>query len=324
MDSEAIRAEKKRIIKQHGKWTAHNIRLADDVYTISRKRFIDEFKQRRILQIVSDITNRPLEELRVLDLACCEGAYSVEFALHGAEVVGIEGREANIVKAQFAKDVLGLDRLTLIEDDVRNLRPKEHGMFDVVLCIGILYHLNVPDVFTFMERVASVCTRLAIIDTHLGITGDVSAKHKSVTYFGDTFREHDPDSSAEERMENPWASLSDPESFWLTRPSLDNLLAKVGFTSVYECHNPSEIYRPADRITLVAIKGTHHQVRSAPNINRVPDDLWPETPAQLRDNPLPTDPAADPGLAAIMHDAVMLPRRVIRYARRKVDDLLDE
>src|SRR5690349_17431584 len=99
MDIEAVRTERERIIARYGAWTAHNIRLSDDCYTISATDFVDEFKQRRMLQIVADITGRPFTVLRILDLACLEGAYAVEFALHGATVVGIEGRESNIAKA---------------------------------------------------------------------------------------------------------------------------------------------------------------------------------------------------------------------------------
>ncbi|HEY7909081.1 MAG TPA: class I SAM-dependent methyltransferase, partial [Thermomicrobiales bacterium] len=184
MDIEAVRAERERIIARYGPWTAHNIRLAGDCYTISATDFVDEFKQRRILQIVSDITNQPFAALRVLDLACLEGAYAIEFALHGATVVGIEGRESNIVKARFAQQALGLDRLTLVQGDVRDLSRQEHGLFDVVLSIGILYHLDAPDVFTFVERIAEVCTHVAIFDTHISTTGDMHVEYGGATYAG--------------------------------------------------------------------------------------------------------------------------------------------
>ena len=53
--------------------------------------------------MIQDITQCNFKELRILDLACLEGQYAIEFAMQGAEVVGIEGREANIQKAIFAK-----------------------------------------------------------------------------------------------------------------------------------------------------------------------------------------------------------------------------
>jgi hypothetical protein len=41
-----------------------------------------------------------------------------------------------------------------VQGDVRDLSRQEHGLFTVVLSIGILYHLDAPDVFTFVERIA--------------------------------------------------------------------------------------------------------------------------------------------------------------------------
>ncbi len=58
-------------------------------------------KLRRVVQIVSEFFAKPFHEIRVLDLACMEGLYAVEFARHGADVVAIEGREENIVKAEM-------------------------------------------------------------------------------------------------------------------------------------------------------------------------------------------------------------------------------
>lgn len=40
-------------------------------------------------------------ELRVLDLACLEVHYAIEFALYSASAVGIEYREENLAKSPF-------------------------------------------------------------------------------------------------------------------------------------------------------------------------------------------------------------------------------
>src|SRR5438132_8218599 len=136
--------KKKEIIDRFGAWTAGCIHLADEVYT-----FDDPFwdsRLRRFLQIAADLTREPLNTLRVLDLACLEGQYGIEIALHGADVLAIEGREANLAKVRFAKDILSLDNLKVLLDDVRHLDVHRHGHFDIVLCLGILYHLDVPDV----------------------------------------------------------------------------------------------------------------------------------------------------------------------------------
>jgi hypothetical protein len=43
---------------------------------------------------------------------------------HGSQVVGIEGRESNLEKAQLSKRILNLDNITIYKDDVRNLNVK--------------------------------------------------------------------------------------------------------------------------------------------------------------------------------------------------------
>ncbi|HYG81552.1 MAG TPA: hypothetical protein VD861_14240, partial [Pyrinomonadaceae bacterium] len=102
MDREEILRRKAEIEERYGQWVSHSIKLADGIYTTppeAQRRKLDSV--RRFIQIISDVTNAPLEGLRVLDLACLEGIYAVEFALRGARVVGIEGRRRNIEKARF-------------------------------------------------------------------------------------------------------------------------------------------------------------------------------------------------------------------------------
>jgi hypothetical protein len=68
-----------------------------------------------------------------------------------------------------------------------------------------------------------------------------------------------------------WASLDNERSFWFTRPSLFNLLTRVGFTSVYTCQTPAFPGQTLDRDTLVAVKGSPQQLVSTPVVND-----WPE------------------------------------------------
>ena len=172
MDAEQIAKEKQEHIKRLGPWTAHCIHLTDDIYTFDHPEM--DPRLRSILQISSDITGKPLDELRVLDLACLEGHFGIEFALHGSQVVAVEGRETNLEKARFVTKALGLDNIELVLDDVRNLNKDRYGLFDVVLCLGILYHLDTPDVMNFVENIATLCTKVAIIDTHISSRDEAS------------------------------------------------------------------------------------------------------------------------------------------------------
>ena len=283
IDPEQFSLQRQEIVERFGEWTRHNISLPNDTYTYDRNH--PDFKAhmvkrgvrlQRVVQIVSDLTNQPINTLRVLDLACLEGLYGIELARRGAEVVGIEGREANVAKARFAQEALALRNITFVQDDVRNLSVEKYGRFDVVLCLGILYHLDAPDVFQFVERVSEVCKRLAIIDTHVGINSNKSYNYQGHEYHGWSYTEHTPGSTKETRLKSLRASLDNEKSFWLTRPSLFNLLSRTGFTSVYTCQNPAVLTQWLDRDTIVAVKGERQELLSTPIVNSLPNDPWPE------------------------------------------------
>lgn len=259
MDAEEIRREKARVEVEHGPWTAHNVRLAEGIYTISPQPSGDEPKLARIVQVVSDLaalSGRSVSDLRILDLASLEGMYALELAARGATVVAIEGREANLAKAELAARALGLDGVRFELGDVRDLSRERHGEFDVVLCLGILYHLDAPDVFRFVEQIAEVCRLGAIFDTSVGAAAEEERQYGDERYAGVSLYEHEPDESEEVRRARLWSSLDNPSAFAPTLTSLLRVLAHAGFTSVYECLVPPEREKPATRVTLLALKGS--------------------------------------------------------------------
>jgi 2-polyprenyl-3-methyl-5-hydroxy-6-metoxy-1,4-benzoquinol methylase len=109
-----VARRKRKVEERYGPWTAHNIRLCDDLYTIDAGVLGgSEVRLQQVVQIVADVGHAPIEQLRVLDLGALEGLFALEFARRGARVVAIGGREANLEKIRFAKEVLELDRLEL-------------------------------------------------------------------------------------------------------------------------------------------------------------------------------------------------------------------
>lgn len=280
MDAEQIERRRKEIIQQHGEWTADNFQLFGDIYTIGKDSHIGSGRQRRITQIISDLFHDSFENLRILDLGSLEGGFAVEFAKRGAEVTAVELRQGNLVKSRFAKDVLSLDNLDFVQDDVRNLSAEKYGTFDVVLASGILYHLNAPDVFYFVENISQVCRKVAIIDTLISVSPDTPYAHREKTYWGWHFTEYAHEPTPEEVENKPWLAVGNVKSFWLTRPSLFNLMADSGFTSVYECHIPVHV-PTGDRVTLVGVKGQTQHLISRPTWSESHVERYPEEPADI-------------------------------------------
>lgn len=269
-----VKTERERIIEKYGPWTDHNLLLADGIYTINEN--ITTEKLRRIVQVVADLSGKPLSQLRILDLACLEGQYALEFARQGATAVGIEGREASVEKARFAQRALALDNVEFFQDDIRNLSKEKYGEFDVVLCLGVLYHLDAPDVFRLVEQIYEVCTHFAVFDTHFSIVRPKQWTYRGLTFYGRSVVEHDPEATKDERLEDLWASIDNLTAVWPTFNSLVNMLNGAGFTSVYQCFVPVELKKPADRVTFVGIKNTRRTVIATPKLNQEPWAMLPE------------------------------------------------
>ena len=246
----------------NGAFTAFSVHLGKGVYTRPGSR--PDRRLRCFVQAVADLAGKPLDQLRVLDLACLEGHYAIEFALHGARAVGIEIREANLNKARFLKEQLGLDNVEFFQDDVRNLSETKYGRFDVVLCAGILYHLDSPAVFEVLEQIGAVCDRMAIIETYISLEPVISQEYKGKTYWGNHYIEHADEVPPEKKYVDLWSSIDNARSFWLTRNALCNVLDHIGFTSVFVQLNPSLESQPLDRSTFIAIKGQTTRILSHP------------------------------------------------------------
>ncbi|MGH7496861.1 MAG: class I SAM-dependent methyltransferase [bacterium] len=242
------------LVQKYGPYSAHNIRLADGIYTMNDRVNFDHFKLNRIKQIVADLgllqKNRAL-----LDIASLESMFAIEFALEGLNVISIEGRESNLERGKFAAQALGLKRLAFHQDDVNNISSEKYGTFDVVLCMGILYHISKEKYARFLANVAACCKEALIIDTFVSLRGREVLEWEGVRYRGTTWREFDDSAGAEEKKGNLHAALSDNFSFSMSKESLMAFLQTLGFTSVLEAHVPFQPNGPRDRVTLVCKKG---------------------------------------------------------------------
>jgi hypothetical protein len=140
--------------------------------------------------------------------------------------------------------------------------------------------LDVPDVFSFVHELSRLTSRFMVLDTQVGLEPRLSWTYQDREYSGVAYREHSSGATADERSAKLRASLDNPESVWLTRPSLYNLLADAGFTSVFEARvpRPSELHE--DRVTLLASAGSRIDV---PGDTSSAPARWPESERLARD-----------------------------------------
>lgn len=104
---------------------------------------------------------------RVLDLGCNAGFWSLAAIEAGADfVLGVDGRQMHVDQANLVFEAKGVDpgryRFELADAFALDLAGES---FDVVLCLGLLYHVSKP--FELMERIGSWNEDLLVVDTTL-------------------------------------------------------------------------------------------------------------------------------------------------------------
>lgn len=224
-------------------------------------------KVRRVMQLTADFARRPVAELRILDLGCGEGVYAIEAALRGAKVLALDARTERMRDGMAIAARHGLDTLEFRQEDVRAVRRSTHGGFDVVWLLGLLYHLDAPDVFTVLANLRGVCDGLLVVDTLIAPRAEETVEHEGRRYDGRRVREHDDADPPEVRRARVLRSIDNELAFQLTRESLSRALDAVGFSSVVEAHVPLEPEKAADRVTFAAIPGERVTVATYPSVN---------------------------------------------------------
>jgi 2-polyprenyl-3-methyl-5-hydroxy-6-metoxy-1,4-benzoquinol methylase len=224
-------------------------------------------KVRRIMQITRDLARRPFPELRILDLGCGEGVYAIEAGLRGAEVLALDARTQRMDQGAACAARHGLTNVRFIQKDVRHVTCEALGSFDVVYLLGLLYHLDAPDVFSVLENLYGLCTGMLVVDTLISLAAEIQVEWQGQAYRGRRCREHADKDIDEVRRSRILRSIDNTFSFRFTKESLLNALRNVGFTSTYECHLPFEPGKAEDRITLVALKGVPVLLSTYPWVN---------------------------------------------------------
>src|SRR5687767_12396621 len=143
----------------------HNLALPHGIYTTA----CDEYypAHREIMRVVRERLGGQFTGRRVMDLGCLEGYFSIECALQGAEVVGVDGKLLNVRKCEFVRSVLDVPRVTFVQGDAMQITRESSGRFDAILALGLLYHLEDPH--AFLSNLAGLCDGFVLIDTHIAL-----------------------------------------------------------------------------------------------------------------------------------------------------------
>lgn len=231
-------------------WTGHNIPITATESTLGRgSELIGD--NRRTVAIKSLVRRWLDRDVSVLDLGALEGGLSFEMAREGWNATGVEGRADNFRKASLIASYYALPNLRFVQKDVKELTPDADGVFDVILCCGLLYHLDQP--VAHLRQLESLLAPdgLLFLDTHVAPDEQAAsyATHEASLSEPVTF----PDGSHEyegrwwsepsegDLRERMWSAISNARSMWLTRRSLIRALYHSGFHELHELYGMYDI-----------------------------------------------------------------------------------
>ena len=101
MNKDRIQERMAQLVAQYGEWV-YDLPLPHGIWTRGNQG-IPHTRLKRLLQIVKDLSRKPLSSCRILDLGCLDGLFAIEFGLHGARVTGLDIREGHIKKASICR-----------------------------------------------------------------------------------------------------------------------------------------------------------------------------------------------------------------------------
>lgn len=209
-------------INQLAPWF-HNIHLPDGTQTAPNHVLGDfpSFKWRELSPSIPE----SLEGMKVLDVGCNAGFYSIELAKRGAEVLGIDVDSHYLRQAQWVAECFGLQgQIRYKQMQVYDLAQLDEE-FDLIWFMGVFYHLRYP--LLALDILGRKCKHMMVFQT--------------LTMPGGLLTEEIQDSSINDRdqlLEPEWPKMafiehqfaSDPTNWWLANEScMWAMLRSTGF-----------------------------------------------------------------------------------------------
>jgi len=181
--------------------------------------------------IVPDLRGRS-----VLDIGCNAGFYSIEMKRRGADrVLGIDANEEYLDQARFAAEVSGFDI------EFRKLSVYDVGAlgerFDIVLFLGVLYHLRHP--LLALDLLHEHVTRDLLVFQSMQRGSPTVAPVDDDYDFWDTEPFERNDQPRLHFIEHRYAG--DPTNWWIpNRACVEAMLRSAGFRIT--AHPEEEVY----------------------------------------------------------------------------------
>jgi tRNA (mo5U34)-methyltransferase len=110
---------------------------------------------------------KQMDGMRVIDVGCSDGFYSFLCEKRGAsEVVSLDYRLPTATGFSVASSILKSNARHTV-DNVYNLSPDKFGQFDLIIFVGVMYHLRNP--LLALDKIRSIAKKGAtvLVETHI-------------------------------------------------------------------------------------------------------------------------------------------------------------
>lgn len=168
---------------------------------------------------------RDLSGIRALDLGCADGAYAFELARRGAYVTAVDIFSADAQNVEFLSRVLGLP----VAYERKTIYQLDGEPFDLVVALGVLYHLEHP--LLGLQCLNRVARKTLLLESHI----ETSWRAR-----GGRFAQFFPDRELN----------NDPSNWWApTQECLFALVGSAGFEiREHRRHVPGRMILRAEKV----------------------------------------------------------------------------
>lgn len=135
---------------------------------------IHETRLAMLRQVIDGHFGGSLAGRNAIDIACHQGWFATRLAGWNADdVLAVDARAEHVADTTMIRDALQLSKLRVEQSDVHALDPARTGRFDLVLMLGLIYHLENP--VGALRQARALCRNACVVETQVvpGMSGMV-------------------------------------------------------------------------------------------------------------------------------------------------------
>jgi tRNA (mo5U34)-methyltransferase len=166
--SRSQKIETESVLSRYDDWF-YNFEFSNGAATTVTDSLVNKIHTDRaeiVFSFLDQIYEGKWQQTDCLDIACNQGWFSSQLAVRGARrVTGVDIRQRHIEMAGTIQGLTTLSNLYFQEQDFLEISPDSGKKSDLVLFLGILYHLDNP--LQALRKIRSLTKNWCVIETQV-------------------------------------------------------------------------------------------------------------------------------------------------------------